>query len=288
MSNLLNDFVSTVLNTNNSFVQKLGMNGNDAVFMQIPHRNGKTIYGSMHNISEHASMNDRIDMSPVAIVSDGIVYLYNLCYFEVSKDTILPANVRRLSGFHNDVNEYLSVKHFVPFYNALETNDIDEQTMRYARRKAREAVLKGTVDELTALNFGNSLNVFGPYGICGMDVDVKLLRGDMTIDELEAKFVDYLKDDNTVAMCKREKTLQLCYQMALNDAALVADWEKDMANAVLNTEAKTVMVTYERDGEPHTCQMQPKQIINCLAAHDYSHVVKITYRKRDIYTRNAA
>ena len=311
---LINVFVEKALNNKGSFEISIKEKSlKDIInyhFLQSNVGKARYIYGMKRWNDE--KFYSKVDLKPelVAIVSEGIVYIVDEFFLEVykynQKETLLPKNTKRFDEVVKEINEYVSNKIFVDFYNALDVKDITgKDSIAECRKCARDYLFSKEPNA----SFENEKvgRVFNENDIanfiCGF-IDIKTEAN----KRLDAKRAEWIS----------KKSINEKIRNLMKSSETAFDWEIAIAEGIRSVDAKTVIIEFELNGKKASEKITPDNIIRALTTNDYfsgynfkiakngnklledlgagscswdkntlrcEHIVRITYGKKELYVR---
>lgn len=258
------------------------------------------IYGihTWNDKKVHADITNKV--SPVAIVVKNNIIITDMLFFCIysSDEITLPPNMMFLSTVTNNFNVLIQKAVFNPFYDALPVTSLEDKDYELRARKA--------------LLMGKTFSHTPPTPFSLQDV-VNSLCGFINLEK-EAKRKFYNNKEDWIRIKSEEAKIS---ELLLNDK--VADeWEKDMARALLNTDAVNVTVEFVYDEKSYETKMEPTRLLQNLVDKSYfsrydfptnniadnistklgisfytgdknhltcKHINKLTYRKKDLYVK---
>lgn len=237
----------------------------------------------------------------IAVVSEKTVILENEYVFGIShscNNDCLPLNVRILN---DSFNGFLEKEIFNPFFDVLRIEGV-KVNEKELRELARKGILSGRVNFYLSLSKNN---------IFDSDDYFKYLCGFLNIKKEGFK---RLKENKK--FWKEEKAKQLKIRNLIKFGKVVENWELELAKAIRNIKAQTVLVTFNVGNKVVSAKIEPDKILsNLLDDEEYDwwdfvnrkegevllsylldesnlkleskHILKITYRKKVLYERNS-
>lgn len=196
----------------------------------------------------------------VAIAADNVVYVIDTYMFgewEIEKSgKELPDGVRWFRDYHNELNEKLTNEFFPRYYENLVPTKADDFEDSRLDELARIELL-GNGDPRTGQLDRDSK-------MCEYDV-AKLLAGFGNEQEIFAECVN-----RSVDTYNSRKSREVATAKYIEEHDVVEDYELRIAEAIRNTEAKNVVVWFEKNGKQSSAKISPMSIQRVLIhRHDY-------------------
>lgn len=311
---LIDVFVEKALNDKGSFEISIKEKSlKDTInyhFLQSNVGKARYIYGMKSWNDE--KFYSKVDLKPklIAIVSEGIVYIVDEFFLGVynynQKETWLPKDTKRFDEVVKEINEYVSNKIFVDFYNALDIENItDKYTIEECKKRARNYLFSKEPnasfedEKVNAIFNENDI----ANSICGF-IDIET-EANKRLDSKRAEWI-------------LKKSINEKIRNLMKDSETAFDWEIAIAEGIRSVDAKTVIVEFELNGKRASEKITPDNIIRILRTNDYfsgynfkiakngnellkdlgaesgwnsknaircEHIVKITYGKKELYVR---
>lgn len=193
-------------------------------------------------------------MEIVAIVAENTVYIIDTCTFgwwEITRASAkLPECVVWFSEYQKELNDKLSNEFFKKYYENLvptKTSQWDDDTLyRFARTDLLGGInYKRRKIEESSLLSDNSV--------------AKILAG---IISEESAFMDSLNKDASIY--DYAKSRDVATAKYFNEHNVVEDYELRIAEAMRNTEAKSVTVYFEKNGKQASAKASPDSVQGVL------------------------
>lgn len=239
----------------------------------------------------------------IAVVSEKTVILKNKYVFGIIRNCendCLPLNVRILNDSSSEFSEKVKKEIFNPFFDVLRIEGV-KVNEKELRELARKAILSGRFNYYLSLSENN---------IFDSDDYFKYLCGFLNIKKEGFKRLKEKKKN-----WKEEKARQLKIRNLIDFGKVVENWELELAKAIQNTEAQTVLVTFNVGNNIVSAKIERDKILSHLLddkEYDWwdfvnrqegkvlltylldeynlklesKHILKITYRKKVLYERN--
>lgn len=228
--------------------QMCGRGGNYYYFMQCKVCDATYIF-RIDCYTEPANLTK--DAQLTAIVADGLIYLIDyFCFGCLLSYEDFPTGVQLFSDKLEEINNEVNLVIFREFFDGLPTNPIiDPRELDGLKRMAREILLEGTENPYTK----PPSSIFDESDVC------KILCGQMDIKEEALKRLNAKRD---AWITQKSHAVQLDTYFKSSD--LIEPWEREMSNALANTEAVQVVVEFSFNGITGSIKAEPSRIRNHL------------------------
>jgi len=190
----------------------------------------------------------------VAIAADNVVYIVDTYMFSdyeiVRAGKELPDGVRWFRDYHNELNEKLTNEFFPRYYENLVPTGVGSFDESLLDEFARNELLgngdprKGQLDRDSKVT---------EYDIA------KLLTGFENEQEIFAECVN-----RSAGIYNSRKSREVATARYITEHDVVEDYELRIAEAIRNTEAKNVVVWFEKNGKQSSAKISPQNIQRVL------------------------
>ncbi|SCX78329.1 hypothetical protein [Ruminococcus sp. YE282] len=190
----------------------------------------------------------------VAIAADNVVYIvdtYMFSDYEITRSgKELPDGVRWLGDYYNELNEKLTNEFFPRYYENLVPTGVDSYEDSRLEELARIELLGNGEPHKGQLDRDSKVT---EYDIA------KLLAGFENEQEIFAECVN-----RSAGIYNSRKSREVATARYIAEHDVVKDYELRIAEAIRNTEAKNVVVWFEKHNKQSSAKISPQNIQRVL------------------------
>lgn len=256
----LNEFIEKVNNGEKSFVVILN-NDSSVHFMSCKHGAAEYyFYCKQYEVSKFRNLDNKYEIA--AVVSNGKIYIvdwyvFGIYSFEVAKEKdSFPECIVNFDWFVRDINNYLINDVYPEYYAGFNATKTDNENLQEENMKK---VARTVLFAKKEINY----DVTGINGV-SRDDTVEMLCCNSDFRSVCLAILEEQKDHINYLKIREELIRSL-----IDSGKAAADWEIEMANAINETGAKTVMVEFEFNGKTESEKFECEKLIHILIDNDY-------------------